>query len=182
MGGPQGRSGQVRKISPPPGFDPRTVQPIASRNSDWATRPTTICINATKCYVIRTWPVLLLFCESQHHERTEGRCKFPDRVFFFPPRIPSLPWTGFSSTDKFLPHRMHIRSQFPPLIAFFQYRAIPWVFLSSGENPALILEHVASNFRNAKHISEICFLYLPFFCGFPSRRKIVEWVNRRMFG
>ena len=24
LGGPQGRSGQVRKISPPPGFDPRT--------------------------------------------------------------------------------------------------------------------------------------------------------------
>jgi len=23
--GPQGRSGRVRKISPPPGFDPRTV-------------------------------------------------------------------------------------------------------------------------------------------------------------
>jgi len=27
LGGPQGRSGQVWKISPPPGFDPRTVQP-----------------------------------------------------------------------------------------------------------------------------------------------------------
>jgi len=25
LGGPQGRSGQVRKISPPPGIDPRTV-------------------------------------------------------------------------------------------------------------------------------------------------------------
>jgi hypothetical protein len=32
--GPQGRSGQVRKISPPPGFDPRTVQPVASRYTD----------------------------------------------------------------------------------------------------------------------------------------------------
>jgi hypothetical protein len=28
LGGPQDRSGQVRKISPPPGFDPRTVQPV----------------------------------------------------------------------------------------------------------------------------------------------------------
>ena len=36
----QGRRGQVRKISPPPGFDPRTVQPLASRYSDYATRPT----------------------------------------------------------------------------------------------------------------------------------------------
>jgi len=26
-----GRSGQVRKTSPPPGFDPRKVQPVASR-------------------------------------------------------------------------------------------------------------------------------------------------------
>jgi hypothetical protein len=30
LGGPQGRSGQVRKISPPLGFDPRTVQPFAN--------------------------------------------------------------------------------------------------------------------------------------------------------
>ena len=40
LGGPQGWSGQVRKISPPPGFDPRTVQPIASRYTDYATWPT----------------------------------------------------------------------------------------------------------------------------------------------
>ena len=33
-GWPQGRSGRVRKISPPPGFDPRTVQPEASRYTD----------------------------------------------------------------------------------------------------------------------------------------------------
>ena len=40
LGGSQGRSGQVRKISPPPGFDSRTVQPVASRYTDCATRPT----------------------------------------------------------------------------------------------------------------------------------------------
>jgi hypothetical protein len=34
--GPQGRSGRVRKNSSPPGFDPRTVQPVASRYTDWA--------------------------------------------------------------------------------------------------------------------------------------------------
>jgi hypothetical protein len=34
--GPQGRSGRLRKISPPPGFDPRTVQPVASRYTDYA--------------------------------------------------------------------------------------------------------------------------------------------------
>ena len=36
LGGPQGRSGGLRKISPAPGFDPRTVQPVASRYTDWA--------------------------------------------------------------------------------------------------------------------------------------------------
>ena len=40
LGGPQGRSGQVRKISPPLGLDPRTVKPVASRYTDWATGPT----------------------------------------------------------------------------------------------------------------------------------------------
>jgi hypothetical protein len=33
LGGPQGWSGRVRKISPLPGFDPRTVQPVVSRIS-----------------------------------------------------------------------------------------------------------------------------------------------------
>jgi hypothetical protein len=35
--GPQGRSGQLREISPPPGFYPRTVQPIANRYTDYDT-------------------------------------------------------------------------------------------------------------------------------------------------
>ena len=36
LGGPQERSGRVRKISPPTGFDPRTVQPVVSRYTDCA--------------------------------------------------------------------------------------------------------------------------------------------------
>jgi hypothetical protein len=34
LGGPQARSGWVQKISPPPGFDPQTFQPVASRYTD----------------------------------------------------------------------------------------------------------------------------------------------------
>jgi hypothetical protein len=34
--GSQGRSERVRKISTPPGFDPRTIQPVASRYTDYA--------------------------------------------------------------------------------------------------------------------------------------------------
>jgi hypothetical protein len=36
LGGLQGWSGRVRKIKLPTGFDPRTVQPLASRYTDWA--------------------------------------------------------------------------------------------------------------------------------------------------
>ena len=34
LGGPQGRSGRVRKVSPTLGFETRTVQPVASRHTD----------------------------------------------------------------------------------------------------------------------------------------------------
>ena len=40
LGGPQGRSGHVRKISPPSGLDPRAVKTVTSSYTDWATRPT----------------------------------------------------------------------------------------------------------------------------------------------
>jgi hypothetical protein len=36
LGGPRGRSGRVWKISPTPGLDSRTVQPVASRYTDYA--------------------------------------------------------------------------------------------------------------------------------------------------
>jgi hypothetical protein len=56
LGGSQGRSGRVRKISPPPIFDPRTVQPVASRYTDRANRP--------KHFII-----LLYFSTGGHEER-----------------------------------------------------------------------------------------------------------------
>ena len=39
LGGPQSQYGLVRKIWPPPGFAPRTAQPVASRYTDWAIPP-----------------------------------------------------------------------------------------------------------------------------------------------
>jgi len=36
LGGPQGQSGWVWKISPPTGFNPRTVQPVVSHYTDCA--------------------------------------------------------------------------------------------------------------------------------------------------
>ena len=35
LGGLQKRSGRVKKSRPPPRFDPRTVQSVASRYTDW---------------------------------------------------------------------------------------------------------------------------------------------------
>jgi len=36
LGGPQGRSGQVRKILPPPGFDPKTVHCMDRHHNDYS--------------------------------------------------------------------------------------------------------------------------------------------------
>jgi hypothetical protein len=59
LGGPHGRSGLVRKMSSPLGFDLRRVQHIASRCTNWATRPTGNIMTAyekptdwTKCSII----------------------------------------------------------------------------------------------------------------------------------
>ena len=41
--GAQGRSGRVRKISPPPVFEPQSVQPVASRNTNCAISAATYC-------------------------------------------------------------------------------------------------------------------------------------------
>jgi hypothetical protein len=47
LGGPQVRSGRVRIISTPPGFDPRTAHSIASRYTDWAI--------PARIYILGTW-------------------------------------------------------------------------------------------------------------------------------
>jgi hypothetical protein len=84
---PQGRSGRVRKISPPTGIDPRTVQPVAAFYTDYATRPTDyaygqLCVCACVGVEVQTstcWTLLatvrlprhLRFCPavflSSHH-------------------------------------------------------------------------------------------------------------------
>ena len=39
---------RCEKSRPPPGFDPRTVQPVGSRYTHYATRPT--CVVMNQCY------------------------------------------------------------------------------------------------------------------------------------
>ena len=38
LGGPQGRSGRLQKTSPPPGLDPRTVQPVINCYTNYASQ------------------------------------------------------------------------------------------------------------------------------------------------
>ena len=45
LGGSQGWFGWVQKISPPPGFDPRTVQPVASHYTDYAILATHVSLS-----------------------------------------------------------------------------------------------------------------------------------------
>ena len=52
LGGPRDRSGLERKISSPPGFDPHTVQPVASRYTDRAIAPVVKHIFKYKSYTI----------------------------------------------------------------------------------------------------------------------------------
>jgi hypothetical protein len=68
LGGPHGKSVWVRKISHPPGFDPRTVQPVASRYmpadaivvSSWRHMQNERCgcMCRRMCYVPQTWRVV----------------------------------------------------------------------------------------------------------------------------
>ena len=47
LGGPQGRSRRVRKISPPTEFDFQAVQPVAGRYTDWAIPAANVGYNVT---------------------------------------------------------------------------------------------------------------------------------------
>jgi hypothetical protein len=82
LGGPQCRSGQVRKISPPPGFDPRTFQPVASRwlalKSKLIVR-TALYTNYVREQSLRVWDnFCVMLSEDLHaylqHTRMESYC------------------------------------------------------------------------------------------------------------
>jgi len=65
LGGPQGRSGRMRKIWPPPGFDPRTVQPVASRCTDWAIAAPVLYFyfsNSLSFSIFLDWKRVIIYC------------------------------------------------------------------------------------------------------------------------
>ena len=78
LAGPQGRSGRVRKISPPPGFYPLTVQSIASRYTDWATPAHTV-FEFGNIFLISSVTNMWLFSSSSSIIIDSERCNCPVR-------------------------------------------------------------------------------------------------------
>jgi hypothetical protein len=59
LGEPQSQSGQVGEISPPPGFDTRTVQPVTIRYTDWD-NPAPSIVTVLSTTLVGMLPNLLL--------------------------------------------------------------------------------------------------------------------------
>jgi hypothetical protein len=89
LGGPQERSGRVRKIAPPPEFDPRTVQPVTSRYTEYRlsyrahnkeVRNGNITSIVLQVYFAVAWHLLLLlsllYCAGDKIDKNEmgGAC------------------------------------------------------------------------------------------------------------
>jgi hypothetical protein len=64
LGGPESRSGLVRIISNPPGFDPRTFHPVASRYIDCTIHAAITLVNVCRSTVAKT-PSAVSLCPSQ---------------------------------------------------------------------------------------------------------------------
>jgi hypothetical protein len=64
--GPRDGLELVRKISPPTGFDPRTVQPVASRYTDWAIATQVISVWRSKIELAAVTSVLCILTLSSH--------------------------------------------------------------------------------------------------------------------
>ena len=60
LGGPQGWSGQLWKISPPPGFDSWTVHPVVSRYTDYAILAHFGALTALLMKIIAFWDMTVL--------------------------------------------------------------------------------------------------------------------------
>jgi len=75
LGGPQGRSGQVRKISPPPGFDPWTIQPIGSLYTDYATQPTLHTVVSSNSHTSIPSPTTV-----GQENLVKGKCLYPSPI------------------------------------------------------------------------------------------------------
>jgi len=89
LGGPQGRSGRAENLVPT-GIRSRTVQPVVSRYTDWATGPTlnvlirNVLLNYQQTWGTPEWFTLpghsdteLTLFSPQHYIRNDQMCQYP---------------------------------------------------------------------------------------------------------
>jgi hypothetical protein len=71
---PHGWSVRARKISSPPLFDPRTVQPVASRCTDYANPGP----QSYKSYKISTWSDMCVYTRRETAVWDSSECRMPE--------------------------------------------------------------------------------------------------------
>ena len=78
LSGHQSRSGRVWKISSPRGLDPRTVQPVASRYTDWALLRYVLVIRSIWLLwrLKRLNPLMLCVCVWERERERERLCEW----------------------------------------------------------------------------------------------------------
>jgi hypothetical protein len=102
LGGLQSLSGRVRKISSlPPEFDPRIVQPVASRYTDWAIPARTVFI-VYQYYRRYLWYVSV----QAYHLRGEQNGGFKTK--YQPYDVPYI-YMSASSTEVSISYIVHVR-------------------------------------------------------------------------
>jgi len=65
----------AENLAPPPGFDPRTVQPVGSRYTNYATRPTHMIVTYTNLFFILCTGFHVVYTQTkfcQGYERLNG--------------------------------------------------------------------------------------------------------------
>ena len=118
LGGPQGRSGHVRKISPPQVFDPRTVQPVGSRYTDYRTilRIVTLLyvtnVISTLHFVTMFTKTLTWLFSAQQTSATPNRVQQkPCETIFLPATVPEFKCLSSGSQRSGLFTRFHGQSR-----------------------------------------------------------------------
>jgi len=72
LGGSQNRNGQVQKMSPPPAFDPQTVQPVASRYTDCAIPASVISISNLLLLLLLLLLLVVVVFHAQFYREESG--------------------------------------------------------------------------------------------------------------